>query len=257
MVNVNAFVTLLTSDSYIQGVVALAHSLHITHTKNELVCMVTKSVSQDIIESLEKPGDLYDKVILVDELDSKDQKNLELLGRPELGITFTKLNVWKLVQYNFVTFLDADTIVLKNIDSLFDQIKEVYNNGDVAFLAAPDVGWPDNFNSGVFVCKPDLQTYSDLINYSRTNGSYDGGDQGLLNRFFSKWNNTLNARLSFNYNVTPSAYYTYAPSFNEHQDSISVIHFIGNNKPWKSILKLIIMKMNIRMMIHLKLSQVI
>jgi len=235
MVNVNAFVTLLTSDSYIQGVVALAHSLHLTHTHNELVCMVTEGISQEIIERLEKPGDLYDKVIRVDELDSKDQRNLELLGRPELGVTFTKLNVWKLCQYDFVAFLDADTIVLKNIDSLFDQIKEVYNHGDVPFLAAPDVGWPDNFNSGVFVCKPDLQTYSDLVNYSRTIGSYDGGDQGLLNRFFNKWNKTPNARLSFNYNVTPSAYYTYAPAFKEHQDNISVVHFIGNNKPWKSV----------------------
>ncbi|ORX75513.1 nucleotide-diphospho-sugar transferase, partial [Anaeromyces robustus] len=232
MVNTNGFVTLLTSDSYIQGVVALAHSLHLTHTQNELVCLVTKNISSYIIEQLEKPGDLYDKVIRVDEYDSNDQKNLELLGRPELGITFTKLNVWKLVQYDYVAFLDADTIVLKNIDSLFDQIKKVYDHGDIAFLAAPDVGWPDHFNSGVFVCKPDLKIYSDLVTYSKTMGSFDGGDQGLLNRYFNQWLNIPNARLSFNYNVTPSAYYTYAPAYQEHQNDINVVHFIGNNKPW-------------------------
>jgi len=234
MVNTNAFVTLLTSETYIQGVVALAHSLHLTNTQNEIVCMVTKDISSDIVEKLEKPGELFNRVIYVDEYDSEDQKNLELLDRPELGITFTKLNVWKLVQYDYVAFLDADTIVLRNIDTLFDQIKQVYNQGNVAFIAAPDVGWPDHFNSGVFVCKPDLQIYSDLINCSQSMGSFDGGDQGLLNRYFNQWNNIPNARLSFKYNVTPSTFYTYAPAYQEHQDDIKVVHFIGNNKPWLS-----------------------
>jgi len=234
MVNVNAFVTLLTSESYIQGVVALAHSLHLTNTQNEIVCMVTKDISSDIVDKLEKPRKLFDRIIYVDEYNSKDQKNLKLLGRPELGITFTKLNVWKLVQYDYVAFLDADTIVLKNIDSLFDQIKQVHNQGNVAFIAAPDVGWPDHFNSGVFVCKPDIQTYSDLIDFSTSIGSFDGGDQGLLNRYFNQWNNIPNARLSFKYNVTPSTFYTYAPAYQEHQDDIKVVHFIGNSKPWLS-----------------------
>ena len=42
---------------------------------------------------------------------------------------------------------------------------------------------------------------------STERGSWDGGDQGLLNDFFPDWN-----RLSFTYNVTPSAYYTWVLS---------------------------------------------
>ncbi len=38
-------------------------------------------------------------------------------------------------------FLDADTLVLANSDKLF--VRE-------EFSAAPDAGWPDCFNSGVF-----------------------------------------------------------------------------------------------------------
>ena len=56
-----------------------------------------------------------------------------------IGITFTKLFAWKLTQYKKCVFMDADTLVLQNIDDCFDRDE---------LSAAPDVGWPDCFNSG-------------------------------------------------------------------------------------------------------------
>ena len=53
----------------------------------------------------------YDAVVHVDVLDSHDSANLELLGRPDLGMTFTKLQCWRLTQYTKCVFLDADTLV--------------------------------------------------------------------------------------------------------------------------------------------------
>lgn len=52
-------------------------------------------------------------------LDSKDAAHLALLKRPELGQTFTKVQVWTLTQFRKCVFLDADTLVLANIDDLF------------------------------------------------------------------------------------------------------------------------------------------
>lgn len=40
--------------------------------------------------------------------------------------------------------------VLRNCDELFDRDE---------FSAAPDAGWPDCFNSGVFVFKPSIDTF--------------------------------------------------------------------------------------------------
>lgn len=47
----------------------------------------------------------------MDVRDSMDHLHLALLGRPELGITFTKINCWTLTQYSKCVFLDADTLV--------------------------------------------------------------------------------------------------------------------------------------------------
>lgn len=40
--------------------------------------------------------------------------------------------------------------------------------------AAPDVGWPDCFNSGVFVFRPSEETHRGLLQCAVTQGSFDG-----------------------------------------------------------------------------------
>ena len=43
--------------------------------------------------------------------DSRDKENLKLLARPDLGVTFTKLHIWRLTMFTKCVFLDADTLV--------------------------------------------------------------------------------------------------------------------------------------------------
>jgi hypothetical protein len=77
------------------------------------------------------------------------------------------------------------------------------------FSAVPDVGWPDIFNSGVLVISPGKDKFDELMQLQKTKGSWDGGDQGLLNEWRgSDWN-----RLSFVYNTTPTAAYTYVSAY--------------------------------------------
>ena len=102
---------------------------------------------------------------MLEELNSHDADNLALLGRPELGVTFTKINAWRLEQFSKCVFLDADTLVLVNVDDLFEREE---------LSAAPDSGWPDCFNSGVFVFVPSVQTYRNLLALAQQMGSFDG-----------------------------------------------------------------------------------
>lgn len=159
--------------------------------------------------------------------DTGDEKALQLLGRPDLGVTATKVACWTLTQYSKCVFLDADTLVLSNVDDLFERPE---------LSAAPDVGWPDCFNSGVFVFVPSNDTYGKLLTTLASEGSFDGGDQGLLNTFFSSWSTSDAAhRLPFGYNMTTNASYTYAPALARFKDSIKIVHFIGENKPWRGV----------------------
>nr|XP_042709586.1 glycogenin-1 isoform X1 [Chrysemys picta bellii] len=240
-----SFVTLATNDSYVKGALVLGSSLQHQRTVKKLTVLITPQVSVPMRKVLEK---VFDEILLVDVLDSGDSAHLALMKRPELGVTLTKLHCWELTQYSKCVFMDADTMVLSNIDELFEKEE---------LSAAPDPGWPDCFNSGVFVYRPSIETYNHLLQLATEKGSFDGGDQGLLNTFFSSWATTdINKHLPFIYNLSSISLYSYLPAFKaftpraEETGSISqllrrepghprrfgsnakVVHFLGRMKPW-------------------------
>ena len=217
-----AFVTLATSDGYALGALVLGQSLREVGTSRSLVVLVSSHLSSLLRRALQST---FDEVLLVEELNSNDTEHLRLLARPELGVTFTKLNCWLLEKYSKCVFLDADVLVLQPIDELFEREE---------FSAAPDAGWPDCFNSGVFVYRPSRETHRKLIQFAKEqNASFDGGDQGLLNRFFANWRSEDIARhLPFTYNVTANAFYSYLPAITAFRGEVRVVHFAGSLKPW-------------------------
>ncbi|XP_056646085.1 uncharacterized protein LOC130451224 isoform X2 [Diorhabda sublineata] len=216
-----AWVTLATNDSYSLGALVLAHSLKQVATQQQLAVLITPGVTNSMRSKL---GEIFNVVKEVNILDSKDEANLRLLKRPELGITFTKLHCWRLTQFEKCVFLDADTLVLENCDELFEREE---------LSAAPDIGWPDCFNSGVFVYRPSEETYEKLINFALEKGSFDGGDQGLLNLYFSDWaHKDISKHLPFIYNMASTSCYSYLPAFKQFGKSAKILHFIGSSKPW-------------------------
>jgi glycogenin glucosyltransferase len=216
-----SFVTLATNDEYVLGALVWAHSLREVNTTKKLVVMITNEVSPQMRCHL---NEIFDHIETVDVLDSHDMLNLELLSRPNLGVTFTKLHCWRLTQYSKCVFMDADSMVIQNIDDIFDREE---------FSAAPDPGWPDCFNSGVFVFRPSIETYKALLHFAVSIGSFDGGDQGLLNQYFSDWaTKDISKHLPFAYNCVSQAFYSYLPAAKFFHSKIKVVHFIGPIKPW-------------------------
>lgn len=216
-----AFITFASTDAYALGALVLGHSIRATNTTKQLCIMVTNTVSESLRALL---SEVFDHMEEVNVLDSRDTMNLGLLSRPDLGVTFTKLHCWRLTQYSKGVFMDADTMVLQNIDDLFNYEE---------FSASPDPGWPDCFNSGVFVFRPNVDTYASLLQFAVNKGSFDGGDQGLLNMYFSDWRTAdIKKHLPFTYNCVSQAFYSYLPAVTHFRNSIRVIHFIGPVKPW-------------------------
>ncbi|KAJ5960279.1 uncharacterized protein N7479_007429 [Penicillium vulpinum] len=211
------YCTLLLSDSYLPGAMVLAHSLRDNGTKARLVALFTPDRLQST--TIDELRTIYDELIPVSSMVNDTPANLWLMDRPDLIATFTKIELWRLTQYQRVVYIDCDVIALRAPDELLSL--------EADFAAAPDVGWPDCFNSGMMVLRPNLQDYYALKALAQRGISFDGADQGLLNMHFRDWH-----RLSFTYNCTPSANYQYIPAYKHFQSTISLIHFIGAQKPW-------------------------
>lgn len=143
------------------------------------------------------------------------------MGRPDLLFAFTKIALWRQTQFRKIVYLDADVVALRALDELFDL--------DVPFAAAPDIGWPDAFNTGVMVITPNMGDYWALQTMAGAGDSFDGADQGLLNQYYEhrNWH-----RLRFTYNCTPNAEYQWEPAYRYYKRDISAVHFIGKDKPW-------------------------
>lgn len=227
-----AYVTLLLNSGYLPGTLALGKSLKNTGSTVPIVLLYSKNaVKPEIVRLLHDSG-LFERFINIDDdlIETRNRYELDnLLHRSELDTTLTKLNCWRMTDYDKLVYLDSDTIVIRNIDDLFTR-----DVTETQIFAAPDCGWPDCFNSGVFLLKPNLHTFEDISKFAENVDSFDGSDQGLLNEFFHlsgpsqySWN-----RIPFTYNCTLSSNYEYAPAMVRFHNDIHVLHFIGSLKPW-------------------------
>jgi alpha-N-acetylglucosamine transferase len=204
----HAYVTMV-DDNYLPGVLALKKSLVLTDTYYPLIAMYT-NLSDRSIEILESYNIQLKKVNFIPNQNSKNR----------FSNTYTKLNIFSLIEYKSIIFLDADIIVLKNIDCLLSL---------PTFSASPDWGKrlvSNRFNSGLLVIQPDQSTYLDMIKNIDSISSYDGSDQGFLNNYFKNYH-----KLDFTYNVLKRIYKYHKNLWQNSILDIKVLHFVGH-KPW-------------------------
>ncbi|UYV65286.1 GYG1 [Cordylochernes scorpioides] len=170
-----AFVTMAANDAQALGAIVLGHSLHLVKTSKQLVVVITGSgISSNLSYQLSQ---VYHEVV---RFPSSAEKKVGLLKDPELGVTFEKLLVWSLEQFSKCVYLDPDilmtntevsTQVIQNCDELFEREE---------LSAVPDIGWPDCFNTGVFVFRPSSATFDGLVGLAQSQGPLDGEYCSLL-----------------------------------------------------------------------------
>ncbi len=117
----HAFVTfLMLNDSYLPGVLLLAHGLRRQKTQADLICMVTEEISRPARQAL---AQLYDFVIDVEKI---FVPHARVGKRPYLPYVFTRLHALRLGSdgdlghsYDKIALLDADLLPLRHYDHLF------------------------------------------------------------------------------------------------------------------------------------------
>lgn len=179
-----AFATYLWDDAYIPGVIALRTSLTMSRNSHPLICVIGPEVTAQATSELRKMKIIVRQLGAADviEVASKDFVD-RYSSRPE--VMFTKLNIFNLTEFDTVLYLDADTIVLRNLDSVFTR-------GTIFGAVGLSEGRStDTFSAGVLLIEPSADTFAKLKNEAvspRTTGGGRGGntDQTLLNEFFSQ-----------------------------------------------------------------------
>jgi len=158
------FVTMLSNDGFFAGFQVLSKSLQATGTQHPLFVLTGPAVSTTVMSRLKA---LCSGIISGDRIQNSHEGHDASWTNSE----YLKLNIWNLVAFEQIVYLDADTLILENIDELFDR--------DCAFAAAPDVFPPDKFNAGVMVIRPDAGVFADMMSKVTSLASYDGGDTGM------------------------------------------------------------------------------
>ncbi|GLB39799.1 putative glycosyl transferase family 8 [Lyophyllum shimeji] len=211
-----AIVSTLYSDSYAIGVAVLGHSVrranvtgrlllpHLAGRVSEQALCITRAVGWEpiAVPFIPPPHDgkgVYHRFV--------DQ--------------YTKLNIWGLDKHRVeqAVYLDADTLVLRNFEELFDV---PFN-----FAAVPDIygdkrGFTVNFNAGVLVFRPSstvLETMKEKLETAQY--PLKQAEQSFLNLVFS----ATALRLPYAYNANLAIKRSSPAMWKGMRDEMRIVHY--------------------------------
>jgi glycogenin glucosyltransferase len=227
-----AYISIITSDDYLPGLLVLHKTLINTGTEYPFLVLLTSDVSTYTISILEKQNIQY-KVI-----DSIINNPTDVDKKHRWFSTYSKLHVFNQTQYDKIVYLDADILVLKNIDELF---KNPHMSATNASSMLPSKSSRTYLNSGIFVLEPSHELFGDMISKIgkieklESNGSLDrpkyGSDQDFLNAFYSGWVNDKKLHLFHYYLDEYNSLFNYSIK-SDSVRPISIIHYASYLKPW-------------------------
>ncbi|KAM3242333.1 hypothetical protein ACQJBY_054795 [Aegilops geniculata] len=221
-----AYVTLLYGDEFVLGVRVLGKSIRDMGTRRDLVVLVSDGVSDYSRKLLEADGFMVKHITLL--------ANPNQVRPTRFWGVYTKLKIFNMTTYRKVVYLDADTVVVKSIEDLFNCGKFCAN-----------LKHSERMNSGVMVVEPSETLFKDMMNKVDSLPSYTGGDQGFLNSYYAEFANSRvydpnkpltpeleTQRLSTLYNADVGLYML-ANKWMVDEKELRIIHYtLGPLKPW-------------------------
>ena len=259
----NAYIWLLMKgDKYLPGIMASMYSVAATNPKADLVAMLTPDISNDIRQILMK---VATHIVVVPYL--KFNSNLKRMTKKQrsmydswMDVSYTKWNCLALTAWKKIMFLDADIIVLENIDHLFSLQAPA---GPWSNPFAKPVGYIKNWlhrgkyqkhggkvfprtvdnilhKSGItlsastVLLEPSIESYSRYLTMMANltkdkpygNDCFSGYDEQSIAEFYSSRNITW-TNIHHRYN-----YIGWKDGFLSKKDYPRVIHYFSSDKPW-------------------------
>ena len=214
-----AFITLLSSKDYINAVLVLAKSLNYVNSQYSLVV----AVSEDIYDSdLQKRLQLQ-RNIIIEKIDriSYSKKVINTWKDTEYQSvlnTACKYSLFKLTKYEKLCYIDADTLVVKNVDELLER-----PSGSIVYYK----GIPDDIGfSALYVFKPSIYLYK---YYLIINSQEDAVDGEIIGQSWFHVKESPAHQIPLKYCC---GYQYLIHQSLDFQKDTKIVHFSGNPKPW-------------------------
>lgn len=238
-----AYVTVLSTDSYLEGLLALNESLRLCKSAHPLHAVVGSGVTDAVRRVVSKAGITSIRGQAMAIPDEVRHANLESDYHKHWSGVFEKLLVFSLTQFEKLVYLDSDMIVLRNLDHLFGWP----HMSGVAADIVPGRSPPVYLNAGLMVIEPQEDLTARLLDsveevfeseksWRRSEGRpISMGVQSVINAFWSDWRDRDDLHLAEKYNVLTDHldYYKRELGYRwSGSDGMCVLHFIGASKPW-------------------------
>lgn len=213
-----AYATILSSENYTEGVVALYRGLR-RFTDKEFVVFVNAEVS---MATKAKMTELGITIIEEKEPDFSEERFSDRQLNDRWNKTLFKFVVFKGCGYDKLIYLDSDLLIRGSLDELFELPK---------FSAVSDADFfkgygREGLNAGVMVIEPSNELYKRLIDIvpivSKEKDVF--GDQDVINKYLSSMKNEDSEYIDVSYNT---CFYDC-----ERVNNPKVVHFILESKPW-------------------------
>jgi glycogenin len=236
-----AYVTLLSTESYLPGVLALHESLKRTGTPYPFATAVSAHIPREFDEVLGRAGIIVRRI---PESTAIPKEMIENNGH--WGHTFDKVHLFGLHEFEKLVYVDSDMIVLENMDELFD--KPHMSAVPAGLLVHKD--WT-RLNGGLLVIEPEegladgiFATLPQALAEVAAMGVTASGDQDLLNAYYPNWRTTPELQLDQGYNMFQCYLdlhiekhgfhlpHKFSKRSGEGGKPIKIVHFIGPRKPW-------------------------
>ncbi|KAJ4796594.1 Hexosyltransferase [Rhynchospora pubera] len=210
-----AYVTVLhSSDTYVCGAITLAHSIRKVGSTRDLVLLHDEFINPTQLRFLGNAGWSLRQIERIHNPHPRSDRLYEY--------SYSKFHIFQLTEYDKIVFLDADIMVLRNLDMLFN-FPSISARGDHDEL----------FNAGIMVVEPSNCTFKTFMLNINSVKSYDGGDQGFLNEMFVWWHR-LPRRTNFFKMIwanTTKEKLKFDSMFVADPPQLYAIHYFGL-KPW-------------------------
>lgn len=236
----NAYIHYLGNDNDYQGVIHNIWRLRKLGSNKTHICICCSDVSEEVYSLLHESG----AKIMKSDLNNIIQGLKEPLKRHLISKHFFGKFLMFCVpnEYTKCVYLDADFMILQNLDNLFEEyepdLKNMYMVPDCVMTPPNTICYIENaFNSGLVIFKPnrEILRYAYEVALKKQEEDVEKAINLFVTdqEFFNHLNyiNKIHIRpIPFKYNAYP--YVVESLVSRNIEENIAVIHYISRPKPW-------------------------